>query len=340
MDPIEAQRDTRSGFNEIVAGYTPFRFRRNELFIKHFGAKDQIEIDSIYRGALEKLKERGVPTSEEKSKQLIRDKLWLTDDDEKMKVMVSQVEHLRKTKKLLFLKSQIEEQQKEIDKIEKDYLILLMKKNELFGKTAEFFANKRVSDHCVVNSIYNDASFSEPFFSKSSILDLDDEMMDEITAAYNKAVKKFEELNIKKIALSNLFQNYYYLSKSVYEFYGRAIVDLTFYQVQLVTFGDYYKNILHEGSNKPPIEVANDPEKLEEWITGAAHAKKVAENTIGKNDDGEGQTFTSLVGAKKEDLEHLGMKNKHSNTVSLSDKVREKGGRLDKKDLMALMGIK
>lgn len=337
---VEQQRLIRCGFNEVVAGYTPLQFRECDLYIKHFGARDQIEVDAIYKSHLDKLKKKGVPTSEEKAEQLLKDGLWTDEDERALVAKQREIEDLKSGKKLIFIKSQIDRQQQEIDRAEGDYLDTLMRKNGLFGKTAEFFANKRVSDFCVVNSIFKDAQFKAPYFSRDDMFDLDDETMDDVSTAYNAAMAKFDELNLKRVALAPLFQNYYYLAKSVYEFYGRAIVDLTFYQIQLATFGDHYKTVLYSGENPPPYDVVNDPEKLDDWLHGSSHAKKLVETTLGKDKgEGEGSTFTTIVGAKKEDLDYLGMK-EDKKAVTLNSLVKEKGGHLTMKDLMALQGIK
>jgi len=337
MDEAESIRLIRSGFNEILAGYTPLQFQRNDLYLKHFNTRDQIEVDVIFRSHLERIKERGVPTSGDKAKELLAEGLWVKADDDFLVQKQQEIHDLKNGKRLMFIKSQIDDQQKLIEKAESAYLIKIMQKNELFGKTAEFFANKRVSDFCVVNSIFRDSDFKHPFFSKEDLFDLDDDTMEGITAAYKQAVEKFDELGLKKIALSNLFQNYFVLAKSIYEFYGKAISQLTFYQVQLASYGDYYKNVLFSRENQPPVEVASDPEKLEDWLTGSAHAKKVMENTLGPTSDGEGVVMTSIMGAKKEDHDYLGVAKESG--ISLIQKTIEAGGHLKKEDLMKLMGV-
>lgn len=338
MNEAEAQRIIRCGFNEIIAGYSPVRHNDNCLYIKHFGSRDQLEVDQVYQTHFQKIVARGVPTSEERAKQLSDSNLWTDQNERDLDLKQVEINNLKQGKKLLFIKSQIDQQQADIERAEAELLQILIEKNSLFGKTAEFFANKRVSDYCIVKSLFRDAACTKFYIEGDNVFDLDDETLEALTQVYNQAVVKFEETNIKRIALSPLFQNYYFLAKSVYEFYGRAITDLTFYQVQLATFGDYYKQILYGNESPPPQELMSDPDKLDDWIHGSGHAKKVMESVIGNNSDGEGKTFTTLVGAKQEDLKYLGL-HKDEETVSLQEEVQKAGGHMTMEQIMKMHRI-
>ena len=64
---------------------------------------------------------------------------------------------------------------------------------------------------------------------------------------YNQTSAKFDHTVIKKVALSPLFLNFFYLcDDSAVNFYGEPIVHLTFYQTEVFSYGLQFKNILSD----------------------------------------------------------------------------------------------
>ena len=74
-----------------------------------------------------------------------------------------------------------------------------------------------------------------------------------------------------------------------------------------------------------PDRIKTDPEKIIDYV----HAQEKAKDTL-KNIDKEGAS--TIVGAKKEDYEYLGIQQTEGN--SLASILKEKGGKMDMKDLM------
>jgi len=90
-----------------------------------------------------------------------------------------------------------------------------------------------------------------------------------------------------------------------------------------------FKNIFENYPNIPE-EIKTDPEKVVDYVNAQEKAK---ENL--KNLDKDGAT--TIIGAKKEDYEYLGVEGSSSNT--LSAKLKEKGGKMDMKDLMQALNV-
>ena len=88
--------------------------------------------------------------------------------------------------------------------------------------------------------------------------------------------------------------------------------------------GRLVKNIF-ENYSKIPDRIRTNPEKIIDYVNAQEKAKDKL-----KNFDKDGAS--TLVGAKKEDYEYLGVANSQENT--LSAKLKEKGGKMDMKDLM------
>ena len=153
---------------------------------------------------------------------------------------------------------------------------------------------------------------------------------------YNKSTDKFLSDNLKKISLSGFFTNLFYLCEdNAHVFFGKPLVELTFYQIELFGYGRYYKNLLQNAENPVPEGIKGDPDKIVEWFDSAKSAKETLEKSKNAGVDG---SATSLVGATKQDLERLGLDNP-SETVNLAKKAAEKGGRLTMEDMMKLHGV-
>ena len=120
-----------------------------------------------------------------------------------------------------------------------------------------------------------------------------------------------------------------------YVFYGKPLVQLTFYQIELFGYGRYHKSLIENSEHKPPEEITQDPQKLVEWFQSGKNIKEVLDKSETAGKEG---TATSLVGASKQDLKRLGLDNPNE-TINLAKKAAEKGGRLSMDDLMKLHGV-
>ena len=92
-------------------------------------------------------------------------------------------------------------------------------------------------------------------------------------------------------------------------------------------FFDMFKNIFEQYS-KIPDKIRQDPEKIVDYVNAQEKAKDKL-----KNIDQDGAS--TVIGATKEDYEYLGINQTDSN--SLSEKLKEKGGKMDMKDLMGVL---
>ena len=158
----------------------------------------------------------------------------------------------------------------------------------------------------------------------------------DIIEGYNSQMGLFGSEYLKKVAVSNFFLNFYYLCEdNPYTFYGKPIVNLTYYQLELFGYGRYFKQIFSDSKTRPPEEMMDDPDQIIEWYESNKNAQKVVQRS---KQDGSGGT--SIVGATKDDLKRLGMSDEHSSSVSLSKEAAKKGGNLNMEDIMKLHGIK
>ena len=211
---------------------------------------------------------------------------------------------------------------------------ILAEKESIIGFTAEEYAQRRINEYymhvCILNEDGN------KLFKENEFDELDEEQVAEIMNLYSENNKKFAAENLKRIALADFFTNIFYLcDDNVFNFYGKPVINLTFYQIEIYSFGRYFKSIIQNSEDKVPDHIAEDPEKLIEWAESSKNVKEVLEKTSG---DGEGGA-SSIMGATKEDLAKAGI-DKDQDVIDLSQKAKEQGGRLTMEDMMKLHGVK
>ena len=142
---------------------------------------------------------------------------------------------------------------------------------------------------------------------------------------------------LKRIALADFFTNIFYLcDDNVFNFYGKPVINLTFHQIEIYSYGRYFKSILQNSEDKIPEHIAEDPDKLIEWAESSKNVKDVLEKSSVSDKDG---AATSIVGATKEDLAKAGI-SQDEDVIDLSKKAQEQGGKLTMEDLMKLHGVK
>ena len=226
-------------------------------------------------------------------------------NDEKNKEVIntkSYIIGLKSSKSKAFIQVQLDQINKEIEKNQLKLSKLELEKEEMIGFTAEAYAARRINEFYMYNAFSTAAG--ERLFTSEAFEELEEKKMMELISLYNKTIRKFNSNNLKLISLAGFFTNIFYLCENdAFVFYGKAIVALTFYQIELFGYARYYKSLLEQTEGKPPADMMDKPEKLVEWFDSTKSAKEV----LDKVDKGEG-TASSLVGATKQDLKTFGVR--------------------------------
>ncbi len=346
--PIEFEKtkarniDLKIVFSDVIKGYTvmfnPLKPDNEQLYIKHIGIFDNVETDRIYDSCLSKAKEKELPTEEQQEAYLKKEKIWTEEQSGELARLRNYVSNLRITKSKMFLKSQIDELKKDIEKTDQKILQLEVEKNSLIGFTAEKYASKRANEIYIQRAVFKDNSFNELAMTEEEFNYLTDDELTKFVQAYNKATEHIIIDNLKKISLLPFFCNYFYLcDDNPLTFYGKAVVDLSFFQSELFAYGRYFKGIMENMKMDPPEEIKNDPDKLIEFYETKKNADEVMDK-IKEKTDGKSHGATSLVGATKEDLEAIGYGQNQNNSIDLTKAAADKGGQLDMQDFIDLHG--
>lgn len=304
------------------------------FFVKHLDNRGSCDIDYIRKEHLAKAKAQKLPTTEEREQQLIEDESWTDKESRRVDELKVYAKNLRVTMGKLVLKKQIDTMSEDINKAEKEILELVMKRDELIGMTADKYANKKVNEHYIYRTSFKDKELKTPLFTEEEYDELSDQEIGSLVFAYNEKMDHFCDINLKRIAVSGFFLNVYYLCKDdPFIFYGKPLVELTFHQVDLFSFGRYFKHVMAELKHPPTDEQLDDPDKLIEMFNVSKNAEKVLSE--GKATSGKDKVVSTVVGATKEDMERMNVQNE-SGAVDINKIAEEKGGHLSMEDLIKL----
>lgn len=322
-------------FSEIVEGYS---LTRSELFgdlkIKHINNYDSAKTDIKNNYYFEKAVSQGLPKREEKLEYLIKEKLWDPEKDKEADRLKEMLKGMNRTKSKLFLQAQIDAIKKDIVDNEIKLSNILAEKESVIGFTAEEYANRRINEYYMHISILDEEG--KQLFGENEFDELEQDQVNDIMQVYEKNNRKFKAEILKKISLADFFTNIFYLCEdNVFNFYGKPVIDLTFYQIEIYSYGRYFKSIIQNSEEKIPDHIVEDPDKLIEWAESSKNVKEVLEKTSGDAESGA----SSIMGATKQDLEKAGI-DQNQDVIDLSQKAQEKGGRLTMEDMMKLHGVK
>jgi len=308
------EKTLRKLFLSIAQGYSAASHEGKPLFIKHFNIFDQEELDAQHEAHRAKLERQGIMSREDKLKELRAEGKWTDAHEKKLRDQKSFIENLKKTQKALVIPSQVEQVRVKIEDSKKIEAELLREKESLFGDTSEAFASRYISDVSIYNSFFAEPSLKKPFFSQEEFDHLERKEIYNLIKLYND---KFEDISldgIKHLALSGLFMNYFNVNEdNPNELFGRKALDLTFYQLNLITYAKIFKSIFKNIPNIPD-EMKDKPDELLEFAESGAKTKEKIEKMQKMAAKGKQSRATSIMGASKDDMEKMG----YNSTQSLS----------------------
>jgi hypothetical protein len=324
ISTTQANVNFRHLFKDIVFGWSEIQYRAESAYLKHLSVFDQVDIEEVRNSFFKKAKDRGLPTKSDALQRLKEEEMWTSHDDFKIKEQEDYLIHAENTKKELYLKKEIDRANEEIHEVRRKILSFETQKEELLGQTCEKYADSRVSDHYIVRSLYRDRTISETYYNQEEVDEMTRSEMTEIVRLYNTAYGVFDDINIQKVVLQDFYQPYMPFCENVNNMFSKPLFELSINQVKLIIYSRMFKNIF-ENYSKIPDRIRTNPEKIIDYVNAQEKAKDKL-----KNFDKDGAS--TLVGAKKEDYEYLGVANSQENT--LSAKLKQKGGKMDMKDLM------
>lgn len=325
----------RKVFRDICRGYSEFNIQGSPAFIKHVNNQEQVDLDDLHEEEYEKWRKKGLPTRKEKTKELIKTGEWTEEEEKWLSSQEAYIKSMHDSKRHIILKSQIDKQNIQIEKAEKELREKIAKKEGMLINTCDSFADRRLNDFYVLSTLYKDKDLKEKYFpTKDSFFDLDedDEEYRELIKRYNEFIELCSEFNIQSVILQDFYYSYFPFCEDTVGFFGRSVTELTHYQLKLIIFTRVFKNILENGQHIPE-KIKKDPQALLEYGSMSPETKQRIQDQI------EGKGSASLVGGTKEDYEYLGLTPPSESGINLQDKVKEAGGTMGMQELMKLHGI-
>ena len=152
---------------DILRGFSKiYDSSYGDFYIKHLDVFDSEEIDEKAEEYKNHAIKQGLPSTEEKLKQLKEDESWFEKDDRKIQDFQSMISNLRITKSKLILKADTDSLQKQIEDTEKELHGLIVEKSELVGFTSDIYASKKINEFYVLTTSYKDKDLKKPLFGK------------------------------------------------------------------------------------------------------------------------------------------------------------------------------
>ena len=312
---------------EIFEGYSRFDLNGRTLFFRHFSLKDQNAISLCYNKFKDSATNKGIESQQQIYDRLKEDKTWTEDDEIKIIELQSYLENLRKTKSKLLLPSQKEDHQKLIDEEEMKLNLLILRKNELVGTSAEGYASRMSNEEFLRILLYKDESLKEPAFSDEEFGELASTEISEISKKYFELSERLGDENIQKIVLEDFFNMYISFCEDSFNFFGKFVYQMTSYQMKLLLYGRIFHNIFQYNEDIPDY-MRKDPKAIFEFID----SKKTREKYQNDSRDSDGGM---IFGATSKDIETL---DPGAKRISLSDEIAKNGGTLNMEQMMQLMG--
>jgi len=311
---------------EVFDGYTEIFFNGDPVYIKHYNIRDQRYIQKYYEKHKNVAIRKGLETEEERFAEIKKDGIWSDDDDIKISNLELEINNLSITQKKIFLPSQKESMGKDIESKKLDLYQLKSKKRQLIGKTAEEYASSRSNEEMLRYFIFKDKELTENLFTEDEFSELDDTellfFMNQQAALNNRLC----ELNIQKAVLRPFFSMYLSQCENIKDFYDKAIVLLSVYQLKTALFARMFFNIFQHVEDIPD-HIKDDPEKL------LAYSDSQRNKTSGGID--ENSDASAVFGATKEDMKAISGNTKQ---VSLREELDKNGGKLNMEQMMKLAG--
>ena len=322
-------------FSEVLKGFTLVESKNyGKIQVKHFTNFDSAELDIKNKLFYDKAINQGLPSRNDRIEYLLKENIWTEEKNKEILQVKSMLSGLRNSRSKVFLQAHIDNINTQIGENQKKLADLEFEKEELIGFCAENYASRRINEHYMYNAVLNDKG--EKLFGAEEFEELEENSLVELIGLYNRSTKKFDSNNLKKISLSPFFTNLFYLCENnAHVFFGKPLVNLTFYQIELFGYARYYKSLMDNSETQVPDDLKEDPEKMVEWFDSTKSARETLEKSKNAGQDG---SATSLVGASKQDLKRLGLDNPNE-TINLAKKAAEKGGKLNMEDMMKLHGM-
>lgn len=247
--------DCRKVYRDIVAGYS--FVKEPHCYLKHLRDIDLGAVDNKSDLILDEVKSNNIKCEKDVLIALDKRGIWTKKDEEGYFDLLNSIKDLEGQKKKVKSREQAEQligiinqRKEELQKIENE-------RNGHLSISAEYFQKKRAQSELIKISFYKDEDLKEPLFNSDEFNDLEYGQLVPFFTAFTELAETVSESNLKKISVTPFFLNAFSLSDDdPTKFYGKSIVNLSIYQLELYNLAKINKVILEQGHN-PPDDYSN-----------------------------------------------------------------------------------
>jgi len=258
---LNTEKECRNAYRDILLGRS--FVKEKGIYIKHFKEEDIGKIDCIYQNSIDEGKKIGLVFERDQLKWLKKQEYWVDDDEEVFINAKLAVKDAEEHKMSLALDEQREKMDEVIEEKNEELSKVAKERAELIGITLEKYASQKVNEKYVYYSFYKEKELKELCYTEEEFDNLTNEGLAEIVGIYNRIVSVMSEENIKRIAVNAFFLNPYFIcDDDPVRFFGKNVLELTIYQMNLFSRGKFYKSIINEGKS-PPDEIYERPDYIE-----------------------------------------------------------------------------
>jgi len=323
-------------YRDIIFGYTEERFKstQKKVYIKHLNDLETGQSERKYEDFLYIGKEKGLKTEQESVDFLIEEGLWSKKQESRIPELKDRIYALESAKDRLIIKSQLVQLAKELKPLSDELYILNYERTENVGMTAETFANKKIAEATIRTSFFTNPNLNQLFYTEEEFDYLDQAEVNESLEMYGKMISgRFGGDEIKRVSVCPFFMNAYILcDDNVFTFFGKSLLELTNFQLSLMSHAKYFKTLM-SNSKSPPEDYYTSPDKIIEWFE---LQNKTMEAKSALEDKGEAGG-KSLMGASKEELDAV--EGDQETVVNLNKKIESAGGEMDFDQILKMHGI-
>lgn len=257
----------RKLYADIIQGYTRARYNNSYIYFKHIDPFVQGLIDEKYLYLYDRAIAASFIPESEKLKELEKSGEWTKTDDDWISNQEYFLENLYKSRAKPAYISHGEILDKQIKEAETALNEKLFKKKQLLFNTADVWAESKIAEYYIYYSLFADEGLKIPLFAEEDFRKMDEDDLAELVELYNKNINIINENCIKHVALSAYTQGIFHnCFENFYDFLGKPLASITFYQGKLIFYAAYFKKIL--SSKNLPFGIKNDPDKLIDWYSG------------------------------------------------------------------------
>jgi hypothetical protein len=313
-------------FVDIARGYSIDEYEGKRVYIKHFNLGDQVSISEHYQEVFKRAEKQGLPTEEGRLEVLDEEGFWTKGDEFKIEGAEKIIEEYLARRSKTIVKSQKATINKKIKEEELKLMEMQKKKSSLLHDTCESYADNKSSAFTVWGSLYSNKELSVHLYTKEEFDELSRAQLSDLVRFFNKVSSRFALEHTKRVSVLPTFTSYFNLIEgNMAGFFSRELLDLTFYQTSLLSYGRVFKSIFENYSDIPK-GILRDPDAILDYAESQRENQGASKSS--KSNDEHGAY--SRMGASNQDMKDAGVSS--GEAKDLHAIAKEKGGELSWED--------